>query len=238
MKKIFKFIRNIIILCIVIGIIVCSAVVYKGYTMYEEVIAKISIEDKVNEIRSDKNYVNIKDLPKDYIGAVISIEDHRFYNHFGVDVIALARAIVTNIATRNLTAGGSTITQQLAKNMYFTQEKLFSRKIAEVFVALELEEKYSKDDIVEMYVNLSYFGDGYYGIREATLGYLNKEPKDMDIYECTLLAGLPNAPSVYALSNNSKLTFERQVQVIDAMVKYNKMDSKEADNIKKEINNK
>lgn len=236
MKKIFKFIRNIIILCIVICIILCSAVVYKGYTMYKEAIAKISIEDRVNEIRSDENYVNIKDLPKDYVNAVISIEDHRFSEHFGVDIIALSRAIVTNIASKNLTYGGSTITQQLAKNMYFTQEKLFSRKIAEVFVALKLEEKYSKDDIFEMYVNISYFGDGYYGIKEATLGYINKEPKDMNLNECTLLAGIPNAPSVYALSNNSKFTFERQVQVIDAMVKYNKLDSKEAEKIKKEIN--
>lgn len=235
MKGIFKFIRNIIILCIVILLVIGGTVVYNGYNMYKEVISKVSIEDRVNEIRSDENYVSLDDIPDEYIKAVISIEDHRFYTHFGVDLIALSRAIVTNISTKSLAEGGSTITQQLAKNMYFTQEKKFTRKIAEVFVALDLEEKYDKDDIIEMYVNMSYFGDGYYGIREASLGYLNKEPKNMTLEECTLLAGLPNAPSVYALSNNSNLTIQRQIQVIDAMVKYDNIDIKEAEKIKEEI---
>ena len=203
--------------------------------MYQDAISKISIEDKVNEIMSDDNYISLEELPKDYIKAVISVEDHRFYDHFGVDVIALTRAVINNIATMSFAEGGSTITQQLSKNMYFTQEKVFSRKVAEVFVALNLEEKYSKDDIVEMYVNVSYFGDGYYGIGDAVKGYLNKEPKDMTLEECTLLAGLPNAPSVYALSNNSILTFQRQKQVIDAMVKYDNMDVKEAEKLKDKI---
>lgn len=235
MKGIFKFIRNIIILCIIICLIVVGTVVYRGYNMYQDAITKVSIEDKVNKIMSDDNYISLEDLPKDYIKAVISVEDHRFYNHFGVDVVALARAVINNIATMSLAEGGSTITQQLAKNMYFTQEKVFSRKVAEVFVALDLEEKYSKDDIVEMYVNVSYFGDGYYGIGDASRGYLNKEPKDMTLEECTLLAGLPNAPSVYALSNNSILTKQRQKQVIDAMVKYDNMDAKEAEKLKNKI---
>ncbi len=235
MKGIFKFIRNIIILCIIVCLIFGGTVVYKGYNMYKEATSKISIEDKVNEIMLDDNYVFLKDLPDDYIKAVISVEDHRFYNHFGIDVIALTRAVINNIATMSLAEGGSTITQQLAKNLYFTQEKVFSRKVAEVFVAFELEQKYSKDDIVEMYVNVSYFGDGYYGIGDAAKGYLNKEPKDMTLEECTLLAGLPNAPSVYALSNNSKLTLQRQKQVIDAMVKYDNMDAKEAEKLKDKI---
>lgn len=206
--------------------------------MYQEAINKISLEDKVEIIRADENYVTLDEVPDEYIDAVISVEDHRFYTHFGIDIVALSRAVITNISNMELAEGGSTITQQLAKNMYFSQEKVFSRKVAELLVAFDLEENYSKDDILEMYINVAYFGDGFYGIREASVGYLGKEPKDMTLEECTLLAGIPNAPSVYALSNNSYLTIQRQIQVIDAMVKYESIDVKEAETLKNEINDK
>lgn len=238
MKKLFKFIRNIILLCILVVWGVCGIICYKGYNMYQEAINKISLEDKVEIIRADENYVTLDEVPDEYIDAVISVEDHRFYTHFGIDIVALSRAVITNISNMELAEGGSTITQQLAKNMYFSQEKVFSRKVAELLVAFDLEENYSKDDILEMYINVAYFGDGFYGIREASVGYLGKEPKDMTLEECTLLAGIPNAPSVYALSNNSYLTIQRQIQVIDAMVKYESIDVKEAETLKNEINDK
>lgn len=206
--------------------------------MYQEAISKISLEDKVEMIRADENYVTLNEVPEEYIDAVISVEDHRFYTHFGIDIVSLSRAVITNIYNMKLAEGGSTITQQLAKNMYFSQEKAFSRKVAELLVAFDLEENYSKDDIIEMYINVAYFGDGFYGIKEAAVGYLGKEPKNMTLEECTLLAGIPNAPSVYALSNNSDLTIQRQIQVIDAMVKYDSMDVKEAETLKNEINDK
>ena len=113
--------------------------------------------------------------------------------------------------------GGSTITQQLAKNLYFSQEKQLTRKIAEVFVALDLEKSYSKNEIFELYVNSIYFGDGYYGIGSASLGYFELEPSKMNDYESTLLAGVPNAPSRYAPSKYLDRAEKRQLQVLRRM---------------------
>ena len=124
----------------------------------------------------------------------------------------------------SLAEGGSTITQQLAKNMYFTMEKKFTRKVAEVFVARKLEQMYTKDEILEMYINVAYFGDGLYGLKEAANGYFDKEPLELTFDEITLLAGLPNAPSAYSLSDNEDLARRRQQIVINQMKKYNFID--------------
>ena len=167
--------------------------------------------------------------------SIVSIEDRRFYEHFGIDLYSIGRAVVGNFKKQELSSGGSTITQQLAKNMYFSQEKKITRKIAEIFVALDLEEEYEKDEILELYLNIIYFGDGYYGIKEATNGYLNKEPSELTLYEATLLAGIPNAPSVYALSNNTKLTYERQKIVLRALLDTEKITKDEYNELLKEI---
>lgn len=227
-KKSNNFIKKILIICILIIIAMVGKIFVEGYFMYKEAVNKVSIEDKVNKIRSNKNYVKIEDMTKDYTNAVIAIEDHRFKQHGGIDYVATFRAVIKNITDGELSEGGSTITQQLAKNMYFTQEKKFERKVAELLVAFNLEEKYSKEDILEMYINIAYFGEGYIGIGEACRGYLYKEPKDMTLYESSLLAGLPNAPSVYALNANPKLAKERQAQVLESMVKYNYISNEQA----------
>ena len=127
--------------------------------------------------------------------------------------------------------GGSTITQQLAKNLYFTQEKKVERKVAEVFMAVELEKEYSKKDILELYVNSIYFGNNYYCVKDASMGYFGKEPGKMTEYESTLLAGIPNAPSVYALTANPDLAAQRQRQVLEKMIKYKYLTSEEAEKI-------
>ena len=129
--------------------------------------------------------------------------------------------------------GGSTITQQLAKNIYFTQDKKFERKIAEVFMAVKIENKCEKDEILELYLNTSYFGDGYYNVREASLGYFGKEPNQMTDYEAIMLAGIPNAPSVYAPTKNPELAKQRQKQVINKMIEYKYLTQSEADKILK-----
>ena len=123
-----------------------------------------------------------------------------------------------NIEAGRLIEGGSTITQQLAKNLYFSQEKKFTRKVAEVFVAQELEDLCDKKTLFELYVNSIYFGSGYYNVYDAAHGYYDKDPIDMDDYECTMMAGIPNAPSVYAPTVNPKLAEERRQQVLDCMV--------------------
>ena len=130
------------------------------------------------------------------------------------------RAMARNIKYKELLEGGSTITQQLAKNTYFTQSKELTRKVAEGFMAISYEKKLEKDEILELYINTSYFGNGYYDIKEASLGYFGKLPKEINDYEATMLAGVPNAPSVYAPTVNFKLASERQTQVLNKMVEY------------------
>ena len=117
--------------------------------------------------------------------------------------------------------------------MYFTQEKSFIRKVAEMFMAFRLERTYTKDEILELYVNSIYFGDGYYGIGDACEGYLNKAPIEMTDYECTLMAGIPNAPSVYSLTENPALAEQRQKYVVKQMVKYDYITEDQAQTITK-----
>lgn len=163
-----KFIKRLILLLIVLVIIVSTVFILNGKKMYEDAISQTSLSDTVQQIQSSRDYVKIKDLPKDYINAVIAVEDHRFRKHGAIDMIAIGRALWTNITHFELREGGSTITQQVAKNLFFMEESdAGTRKIAEIFAAFDLEKNYSKDDILELYVNTIYFGDGYYGIKEA-----------------------------------------------------------------------
>ena len=189
----------------------------EGYGLYKNAVQEVSLEEKVNEIHSQESFTSLEDMPETYVQAVVSVEDHRFYDHFGLDLIAIGRAVVNDIKAGRYVEGGSTITQQLAKNLYFSQEKTMNRKAAEVFLALELEQKYTKDEILELYVNSIYFGDGYYSVGEASEGYFGKPAYEMNDYECTLLAGVPNAPSKYAPSKNLALAEKRQQKVLSRM---------------------
>ncbi len=229
----FKWIRRIIFIILLLLILVFGFFIYNGHAMYKDALSEISLKDKIEKIQNDKNYVKIEDLPKYYKDAVVSVEDHRFYDHGAIDPIAIARAIITNIRYGDLLEGGSTITQQVAKNLYFiSSDKNYAyRKIAEMFMGNDLEKNYEKDEILELYVNTIYFGDGYYGIKEACNGYLEKEPKDMTLYEATMMAGIPNAPSVYAPTANLNLTLSRQKKVISTMVENNYLSQEEADEV-------
>lgn len=228
-----KILKRIIICIILIILFAVGIVTYKGYTIYKQALNEISVKDKVAEIQSQENYTKIEDLPEFYLNAVIAVEDHRFYDHGAIDIISIGRAVWTNVKSFELREGGSTITQQLAKNIYFTQEKTALRKIAEIFMAFEIEKNCDKDEILELYVNTSYFGDGYYCVKEATNGYFDKEPIDMNEYESSMLAGIPNAPSVYAPTKNPDLAKQRQNQVLDRMVKYEYITEEEKQNILK-----
>ena len=223
--------KKIILVILLILLSFVAIFVSKGYDMYKEAIEETPLEKKVEEIQSKKNYTKLSELPQTYINAVISVEDHRFYKHHGIDIIAIGRAIVNDIKAMDLVEGGSTITQQIAKNEYFTQEKKFTRKIAEVFMAHEIEKNYSKDEILELYINTIYFGNGYYNIVDACKGYFGKEPKDMTDGECIMLAGIPNAPSVYNPKENSTLAKQRQKQVADKMVEYGFLTQEEENKI-------
>ena len=213
--KIFKRIILAILLLALTALLIAGGIlINKGYKIYEKALNEISVKDKVAEIQSDEDYTKLEDLPEFYKEAVIAVEDRRFYNHGAIDPIALARAVFVNIKSLELREGGSTITQQLAKNIYFTQEKSALRKIAEIFMAFELEKNLDKDTILELYVNTSYFGDGYYCVKEASLGYYGKEPKDMNRNESSMLAGIPNAPSAYCPTDHLDLAKKRQNHVL------------------------
>ena len=215
-----KVIKNIIFVVIVVSISIGLLVVGNGYDMYKDAISKMPLTEKVETIKEKENYTKIEELPEIYIKAVISVEDHRFYKHHGIDIIAIGRATINDIKAMSFVEGGSTITQQLSKNIYFTQEKKITRKIAEVFMSFEIEKNYNKDEILELYLNTSYFGEGCYTVKEASRKYFGKEPKEMTDYEAILLAGIPNAPSVYAPTKNPELAKQRQKQVMNKMIKY------------------
>lgn len=230
--QMMKLIKRFILFLLIVVIIVGSVFILNGKKMYEDVIAESSLSDTVEKFQKNKNYVKLQDLPEDYVNAVIAVEDHRYRDHGPIDLIAIGRAIWTNISNFELREGGSTITQQVAKNLFFIEENDFAtRKIAEIFAAFDLEKNYSKNDILELYVNTIYFGDGYYGIKEACNGYLKIEPSEMTLYDCTMMAGIPNAPSVYAPTANPELTKSRQKKVISDMVKYRYLSQEEANKL-------
>lgn len=169
------------------------------------------------------------------MNAVVAVEDKRFFRHFGLDPIAICRAVLNDLRAGSFVEGGSTITQQLAKNMYFNQDKELTRKAAEAFLALDLEKTYSKEEIFELYVNSIYFGDGYYDVASASEGYFDKEPDEMTEYESTLLAGIPNAPSAYAPTRNPELAAKRQMQVIKRMAACGYFSEEETDAVNETV---
>ena len=216
--KALKMVRRLAMVLFVICACLCLVVGVKGYRMYKGALAQTSLADKVDSIRAREDYTTFEELPPIYVEAVLSVEDHRFYSHPGIDPIAIGRAAFNDLKAMAFVEGGSTVTQQLAKNLYFSQEKELTRKVAEVFMAFNLEKNCSKEEILELYVNSIYFGNGYYSVAEASEGYFGKAPSEMTEYESTLLAGIPNAPSVYALTANPDLAAQRQRQVVDRMV--------------------
>jgi penicillin-binding protein, 1A family len=215
-----KFIRKLFIALVLIIIIIFSILFLIGHSYYSKALKEKPLITRVDEITNQDNFVKFEDMSSYYRNAVISVEDHRFYDHGPVDFIAIARATFTNVKNGQLQEGGSTITQQVAKNIVFSQEQTWLRKIGEIFAAYDLEKNYSKKEIFELYVNTAYFGDGYYGIHDASYGYYNKSPKDLNLSESSMLAGVPNAPSVYAPTVNPDLAKKRQYHVLNTMLEY------------------
>lgn len=178
------------------------------------------------------NSVTVKDLPACLPQAVLSIEDRRFYYHFGLDPIGVFRAITTNIVKGRLAQGGSTITQQLAKNLFLSQERTLKRKIQEAMLAIWLEATLTKDEILSAYLNRVYLGTGTYGVDAASRLYFNKPVGEMNIRECATIAGMLKAPSRYSPMRNPTLSQERANIVIGAMVDAGYLTKDEAKNEK------
>ena len=213
-----KTIKRLLWLFLIIVVIVAGVQIKGGYDKYQQALADRPLNAVLEELQSKDNYTQYEDVPEIYYKALVAVEDRRFYKHNGFDIIGSARAIYNDIKAWELLEGGSTISQQLAKNLYFPQDNTLRRKIAEIFMAMKIEREYEKEDVLEFYVNGIYYGSGYYSIYDASIGYFDKEPKDMTDYECTLLVGIPNAPSVYSLNNRPDLAKQRQKKVIECMV--------------------
>lgn len=178
--------------------------------------------------------VPIAEVPANLQNAFVAAEDVRFYEHHGIDPRGILRAVWNNLVSGNATGqGGSTITQQLARNAFLTQEQTIKRKLLEVVLALEIENKYTKKQILEMYMNQIYFGQGCYGIQTASRVYFNKDVKDLTLAQSALLAGLPNSPNYYSPFRSEEAAKYRQGIVLDQMAKYGYISQEDCDNAKK-----
>lgn len=227
-----KLFKKLFLVLLILVIIVSSIFCIIGFSTYSMALKEQPLISRIDGITSQEHFVKKSDMSNFYVDAVIAVEDHRYYEHGPVDFIAIGRAIWVNLKSGKLQEGGSTITQQVAKNVILSQEETLSRKLGEIFAAYDLEKNYSKDEIFELYVNTSYFGDGFYGIYEASHGYYNKDPKDLNLNEASMLAGVPNAPSVYSPNVNPDLAKKRQSHVLNKMLEYGYISQEDVDSIK------
>ena len=225
MLKALKRSLGVLVLLIIAAL---ALLTWRGWTLYREMEAEQPISERVEEVRRQESFTPYAELPQTYIDAVVAIEDRRFWLHPGVDPISICRALARDIKERSWAEGGSTITQQLAKNLCFDQDKRLTRKSAEMFAAFALEREYSKEEIFELYVNDIYFGNGWYCVRDAAIGYFGVIPSEMTDYQCTELACYPNAPSVFMEEENEAALEARRQEVLDRMARYGYLTEEEA----------
>ena len=190
-----------------------------------------SIKPAVDEkLKTIPHYTTLTDMPQLLCQAVVAVEDTRFYTHKGFDMFGIARAVLVNVEAGEIQEGASTITQQTVKNLFLTSDQTFTRKAEELVLSMNMEKDFDKNKILEIYLNVIYFGSNYYGIHDAAQGYFGKTPADLTLAECAMLAGLPNAPSLYSPYVDYHLAKKRQLVVIDAMEKSGVISSREAEN--------
>lgn len=173
--------------------------------------------------RPDESFIPLSKLSNDTKNAFICAEDKRFFSHNGLDFIRMGKAVLSNIKSRNFSEGASTISQQLVKNTQLSSEKTISRKLKEIKLTKELENKYSKDEILEMYLNNIYFGNGCYGIESAAKYYFSKSASKLSLSESAALAGTINAPSIYDIKDKPENAIKRRNLILDLMQKYSKI---------------
>ena len=164
----------------------------------------------------DSYYVSIEEMPVDAVTAIVSIEDKKFFRHHGIDYRALLRAVKAMVQNGEVKQGGSTITMQLARNIFLSQEKTWQRKVEEMYIATELENKYSKDQILEFYLNNIYFGNGYYGIQSAARGYFDRDVESLSLSQIAFLCAIPNNPTLYDPVTNKDNTVSRRDRILTA----------------------
>jgi penicillin-binding protein 1A len=180
-----------------------------------------------------REYVKLSEMADCVTKAVVAAEDAGFFSHTGISLKGITRALFKNIISRRIVQGGSTITQQLAKNLFLTSRKTLSRKIKEILFAIKIEKKLSKSEILELYLNQIYFGNGVYGIKSASRLYFGKEPRELNLTECAFLASLPRSPSLYNPFNNKEKTLSRMRYVLERMHELHFINENELESAKK-----
>ena len=235
MKFLYKLVKVAFVFMIVMTIF------FVGLYLYAVSLPKINIDnvnnisiyDKENDIifsgNGNKEWISLNNISNYLIDATISTEDKRFYNHPGFDILRIAKSMYVNVTTKNLSQGASTITQQLARNLFSNFDKTWRRKLKEAWYAFRIEIDYSKDEILEAYLNTINYGNGVLGIENASYYYFNKSAKNLSLAEASMLAGIPKAPNAYSPLNDSETAKKRQGIILNYMVKNKKISEKEAE---------
>jgi penicillin-binding protein 2A len=229
-KRPLKFILVLILIIFIAALVYSGVILSKDYNMDESALA-VDMNSKVydregNEISNlysgeNREVVTLNTLPEHLKNAFIYTEDKRFESHFGVDPKGILRAVWIDVKTLSLAEGASTITQQLVKNAFLTNDKTITRKLKEALIAINIERHYSKDQILEMYLNRIYFGHGAYGVQAASELYFNKDASELNIAESAMLASLPKAPNSYSPFRNPEKAGERRTLVLSLLKENN-----------------
>ena len=241
MKKLFRnilfiFLGLFLLIGIGAGFLIVKA--YKELPELGQLIEEYNpvVPSKIYDVNGDiidilykeiRETASIEEMPKSLKNAYIAIEDRRFYSHHGFDILGMGRAMGINIVTMSRAQGASSITQQLAKNAFLTNEKKIMRKVKEAIITVELERSYTKDEILEKYMNEIYFGSGAYGVKTAARAFYGKSVEDINLAESALLAGVPNRPNKYNPRRNLNNAIIRSKLVLSQMKKYNLIDQEE-----------
>ena len=237
MRTLKDLLKRLLCWALLLALLVLAAVGtvlgVQGWKLYRGTQPELPAAQLYETLSARPGFTTCDAIPQTYIDAVIAVEDSRFELHHGVDPVAIVRALWTDLRTRSLAEGGSTLTQQLAKNELFTQEKQMARKAAEMFAARDIEDYYSKQQIFEMYAGSCYFGNQWSGVAQAAQGYFGKPTRELTRAECVVLAGLPNAPSVYAA--NGELARRRALVVVERMERVKKLTHTQALELRDEV---
>ena len=235
MKKRKKLLKLFVFLCFFIPtiFIILYFYIYFSPKLDLKKTNNIIMYDKDNNEffrgNGSKEWVSLNDIDKDLIDATIATEDKRFYGHNGFDYLRIVKSMIDNIKEGKIVEGASTITQQYARNLYLTFDRTYKRKIKEAFLAFKMEINYSKDEILEGYLNTINYGNGVFGIQNASKYYFNKDSSDLSLAEASMLAGIPSYPQEYSPINNIKKAKIRQREILDNLVKEGYINKNEAD---------
>ena len=249
MKKFKKIIRAVLVLAVLAGLIYLipkvitvvrlkraadSYVAASSVSTFKDSKTTIIYDTNDQELCTMKNtkdmyYVSYQEIPVTLVNSFVVMEDRQFYKHSGYDIKAILRAIVINQKSNDIAQGASTITQQLARNIFLSQEVTWQRKVEEIFIAVGLEKKYSKNQILEFYLNNIYFGNGYYGVEAAARGYFDKEINELSLAEQVFIAAIPNSPTRYNPLTNYDNTMTRRNLILEKLLENNKISQEDYD---------